>query len=53
MKKAEDFFISNNIKIFACLIEDWNKHSMKFFIDKDYLEHKDIIYFTKKLDPEI
>ena len=53
MKKAEDFFISNNIKIFACLIEDWNENSMKFFQDKDYIEHKDIIYFTKKFDPEI
>ena len=53
MKKAEEFFISNNIKIFACLIEDWNDNSMKFYQDKDYIEHKDIIYFTKKLDPEI
>ena len=51
--KAEKFFISNNIKIFACLIEDWNDHSMKYFIDKDYIEHKEIIYFTKKLNPEV
>ena len=51
--KSEEFFISNNIKIFACLIEDWNDYSMKFFINKDYIEHKDIIYFTKKLDPKI
>jgi len=53
IKKAEEFFLSNNIKIFACLIEDWNDHSMKFFIDKNYIEHKDIIYFTKKLNPEV
>ena len=53
MKEAEEFFISNNIKIFACLIEDWNDYSMKFFINKNYIEQKDIIYFTKKLNPEI
>ena len=53
MKKAEEFFLSNNIKIFACLIEDWNKISMKYFQNKDYLEHKDIIYFTKKINSKI
>ena len=50
IQKAEEFFLSNNIKIFACLIEDWNDYSMKFFISKNYVKHKDIIYFTKKLD---
>ena len=53
MNRSEEFFISNNIKIFACLIEDWNDNSMIFFQDKDYVEHKDIIYLTKKLDQEI
>ncbi len=53
IEKSEEFFISNNIKIFSCLIEDWNDYSMRFFIDKDYLEHKEIIYFTKKLNPEV
>lgn len=53
MKKSEDFFLSNNINIFACLIEDWNDLSTKFFIDKEYLEHKDIIYYTKRINPKI
>jgi N-acetylglutamate synthase len=53
MKRSEEFFLSNNIKIFACLIEDWNDFSMKYFLKKEYLEHKDIIYYTKKIDPEI
>ncbi|MEA2097094.1 MAG: GNAT family N-acetyltransferase [Candidatus Cloacimonadota bacterium] len=53
MKKSEDFFLSNNIKIFACLIEDWNDYSMQFFIDKNYIKHKDIIYFTKRIDSKI
>jgi ribosomal protein S18 acetylase RimI-like enzyme len=53
IKKAEDFFLSNKIKIFACLIEDWNDQSMKFFQNKDYIEHKEIIYFTKRIDSKI
>ncbi len=53
INKAEKFFLSNNIKIFACLIEDWNVTSMKYFQSKNYIKHKDIIYFTKKLNPEI
>ena len=53
MKKSEEFFLSNNIKIFACLIEDWNDQSMEFFLKKEYIEHKDIIYYTKKVDPKI
>lgn len=53
MKKSEEFFLSNNIKIFACLIEDWNDQSMEFFIKKEYIEHKDIIYYTKKVNPKI
>lgn len=53
IKKSEDFFLSNNINIFACLIEDWNDLSTKFFIDKEYLGHKDIIYYTKRINPKI
>ncbi len=53
IKKSEVFFLSNNIKIFACLIEDWNDLSTSFFQNKDYTEHKDIIYFTKKLSPQV
>lgn len=53
MKRSEEFFLSNNVKIFACLIEDWNDLSMKYFLKKEYVEHKDIIYYTKRIDPEI
>lgn len=53
MKRSEEFFLSNNIKIFACLIEDWNDLSMKYFLKKEYIEHKDIIYYTKRIDPEM
>lgn len=53
MKRSEEFFLFNNIKIFACLIEDWNDLSMKYFLKKEYVEHKDIIYYTKRIDSKI
>ena len=52
LKRSEEFFISNNINIFACLIEDWNDVSMEYFQNKNYDSHKEIIYITKKLNPE-
>jgi len=53
IKKSEEYFLSNNIMIFACLIEDWNEQSTSFFQNKDYTQHKEIIYFTKKLSPQV
>ena len=53
IERSERFFLSHNIKIFACLIEDWNDISMNFFHKKDYISHRDIIYFTKKIDQEV
>jgi len=53
IRKSEEFFLSNNIEIFVCLIEDWNNLSISFFQNNDYIEHRDIIYFTKKLSPQV
>lgn len=36
------------IEIIACLIEDWNKESMKFFEKIGYKRHNDIFYFSKR-----
>ncbi len=36
------------IEIIACLIEDWNKESMKFFERIGYKRHNDIFYFSKR-----
>jgi ribosomal protein S18 acetylase RimI-like enzyme len=41
------------IGIIACLIETWNKDSMRFFENSGYKRHDDIIYFTKRKDAEI
>lgn len=52
LKRSEEFFLSNNINIFSCLIEDWNNVSMEYFESKNYKSHKNIVYYTKKLSPE-
>jgi len=41
------------IGIIACLIEDWNTESITFFQKIGYHYHKDIMYFTKRKEPEI
>ncbi len=53
VKKAEDFLLSQNIEIFACLIEEWNENSLQIFTHLGYVRHDDIKYFTKRLHPEI
>jgi len=41
------------IGIIACLIESWNKESIRFFEKIGYHSHKEIIYFTKRREPQI
>ena len=53
IEKAENFLAENKIEIFACLIEDWNQISMDLFQKAGYQRFDDIIYFTKKLHPEV
>jgi ribosomal protein S18 acetylase RimI-like enzyme len=36
------------IEIVACLIENWNEESMKFFERIGYKRHSDIYYFSKR-----
>jgi ribosomal protein S18 acetylase RimI-like enzyme len=36
------------IEIVACLIEDWNEESLKFFERIGYKRHNDIFYFSKR-----
>ncbi len=51
--EAENFLIQKGIEIIACLIEDWNGQSMKLFQKAGYKKHTDIIYFTKRLNPDV
>ena len=41
------------IRIIACLIEEWNRDSMKFFEKLGYRRHNDIYYFTKRQDADV
>lgn len=48
VKEIEKWFHGKNIKIICSLIEDWNKTSMQVFKRFGYIEHSDIIYFSKR-----
>ena len=50
---VEQRLIDLGIEIFACQIEDWNETSMTVFDRLGYTRHADIIYFTKRLRPDV
>lgn len=41
------------IEIVTCLIEDWNETSMRVFERLGYQRHDDILYYSKRRDPEV
>ena len=53
INEAENILIQQGIEIIACLIENWNQQSMKLFQKTGYKKHTDIIYFTKRLNPDV
>ena len=53
VEEAERWLYENDIEIVACLIEDWNVRSMKFFEKMGYIKHEDIFYFTKRKNPDV
>ncbi len=50
---VEERLSARGIEIFAGQIEDWNKASMVFFERLGYTQHDDIIYYTKRKNPEV
>jgi len=50
---VERRFNAMGIGIIACLIEDWNVESMRFFEGIGYKRHRDIFYFTKRSKVDI
>jgi len=50
---SEKWLASQGLKIYATLIDDPNDPSMNLFEKAGYTKHNDIVYFTKKLHPEI
>jgi len=53
VRAVEETCIALGIEIFACQIEDWNTTSMAIFDHLGYTRHEDIIYFTKRLRPDV
>ncbi|MEM3770204.1 MAG: GNAT family N-acetyltransferase [Candidatus Bathyarchaeia archaeon] len=46
--KAEKVLEDHGVKIFCALIEDENEASKRLFKKCGYVEHRDIIYFSKR-----
>ena len=53
VREAERWLAGSGLSIFACLIEDDNGGSMKFFKRLGYIKHTEILYFSKRKHPGI
>ena len=51
--KVETQFKRCGIQIIACLIEEWNVDSRKFFEQQDYLIHNEIHYYSKRENHDV
>jgi GNAT superfamily N-acetyltransferase len=51
--ESEKVLRKHGIRIFCALIEDWNTASRKLFNECGYVEHHDIIYFSKRDSNEV
>jgi GNAT superfamily N-acetyltransferase len=51
--EAEKTLRKRGIQIFCALIEDYNKESRELFKKCGYVEHHDILYFSKRDSDEI
>jgi ribosomal protein S18 acetylase RimI-like enzyme len=48
VKEIEKHITGMGIGIIACLVEEWNRDSLRFFQKMGYVCHKDIFYLTKR-----
>ena len=53
IREAEKILEEKGLGIITCLIEDYNQNSRDFFQKLGYVEHKEIIYYAKRLYPEV
>jgi ribosomal protein S18 acetylase RimI-like enzyme len=51
--ESEKILRKHGIRIFCALIEDYNTASKKLFNECGYVEHRDIIYFSKRDSNEV
>lgn len=53
VKEVEKRLEKMGIKIIACLVEEWNKGSMRFFEKMGYKEFEGVFYLTKRSHLEV
>ena len=53
LAEAEDLLFRQGIEIVACLVEDWNANSARFFEKLGYNRFDGITYFTKRKHPQV
>ena len=53
LSAVEERLAAIGIGIVTCLIEDWNAESIEFFEGAGYVEHREIVYFAKRMSPDI
>jgi ribosomal protein S18 acetylase RimI-like enzyme len=53
VSEVEMIFEKKGINIIACLIEDWNHSSQRFFETVGYQKHEDIAYYSKRKNDDI
>ena len=53
VREVEERLHDLGIEIIACLIEDWNTVSMEAFQRMGYKRHDDIVYLSKRKNPEV
>lgn len=51
--RAECYLYEQGIEIIACLVEGWNTVSMQLCERLGYERHSDIIYFSKRKNPDV
>ncbi len=53
VEAVEERFDALGIGIVTCLIEEWNAGSIEFFEAIGYVEHRECIYYSKRMKPDI
>lgn len=53
VNEVENRLFDMRIGIIACLIEDWNQGSLEAFLRMGYKHHDDIVYLSKRKDPDV
>ncbi len=53
VKNVEDCFKARSLKIFSCLVNAENEPSRSLFERMGYDRHPEVIYYSKKIEPDI